>query len=83
VTLARVFFTLSGFISVTNGLIEVGPDARPAVKAAGVALILVGLLTWALVGRLRRSGPATVKQTAVVTVAIERPQRRRRRRHHR
>ena len=69
-TLARVFFTLSGFISVTNGLIEVGPDARPAVKAAGVALILVGLLTWALVGRLRCSGPATVKQTAVVTVAI-------------
>jgi alpha-beta hydrolase superfamily lysophospholipase len=53
-----------------NGLIELGPDARPAVKTVGVALIVVGLLTWALVGWLRRPGPATVTLTAAVTVAI-------------
>src|SRR4051794_41910157 len=33
-------------------------------------LIVVGLLTWALVWWLRRPGPATVKLTAAVTVAI-------------
>jgi alpha-beta hydrolase superfamily lysophospholipase len=69
-TLPRVLLTLSGFISVVNGLIEVGPDARPAIKTVGIALIVVGLLTWALVWWLRRPGPATVKLTAAVTVAI-------------
>lgn len=69
-TLARVLLTLSGFISVANGLIELGPDTRPAVKAVGVALIVVGLSTWALVGRMRRLGPATVKLTAAVAVGI-------------
>jgi alpha-beta hydrolase superfamily lysophospholipase len=69
-TLARVFLTLSGFLSVANGLIELGPEARPVVRAAGVALVLVGLLTWALVGWMGRPRPAIVPVTAAVTVAI-------------
>ena len=69
-TLARVFLTLSGFISVVNGLIQLGPDARPAVKATGAALVVAGLLTWALVGWLRRARPAAVPVTAAVTGAV-------------
>jgi alpha-beta hydrolase superfamily lysophospholipase len=69
-TLVRVLLTLSGFISVVNGLIELGPDARPAVKVAGVALIVAGLLTWALVAWMRRPRPAVVKLTATVAVVI-------------
>jgi alpha-beta hydrolase superfamily lysophospholipase len=69
-TLCRVLLTLSGFVSVVNGLIEVGPDARPATRTVGIALIVVGLLTWALVWWLRRPHPAVVELTAAVTVAI-------------
>jgi alpha-beta hydrolase superfamily lysophospholipase len=70
VTLARVLLTLSGFISLINGVIELGPLATPAERATGVALVVVGLLTWALVWRLRRLDPAAVRLTAAVAVAI-------------
>jgi alpha-beta hydrolase superfamily lysophospholipase len=70
VTLARVFLTLSGFICVVNGLIQLGPDARPAVKATGAALVAAGLLTWALVAWLRRARPAAVPVTAALTGAV-------------
>jgi alpha-beta hydrolase superfamily lysophospholipase len=67
---ARVLLTLSGFVSVANGLIELGPDARPAVKAVGAALVLAGVLTWALVVRMRWPGPGIVKLTAAITLTI-------------
>src|SRR5690348_6017747 len=69
-TLARVVLTLSGFASIVNGLVELGPDARPPITVVGVALILLGVLTWALVGRMRRPGAAPVRLTAAVTVAV-------------
>jgi alpha-beta hydrolase superfamily lysophospholipase len=72
ITVARVLLLLSGFISVGNGLIELGPEARPAVRASGAALIVAGLLTWALVWRLRRPGtrlPALALAVAAVVTA--------------
>ena len=56
-TLARVLLTLSGFVSVVNGLIGFGPETRPAVKAAGATLVAAGLLTWAVVGWMGRPAP--------------------------
>jgi alpha-beta hydrolase superfamily lysophospholipase len=70
ITRARVLLTLSGFASVVNGLIELGPDARPAVKPVGVALIVIGLLTWAIVAWMRRPGPATVALTAAIAATL-------------
>jgi alpha-beta hydrolase superfamily lysophospholipase len=70
VTVARVLLTLSGFLSVGNGLIQLGPDARPPVKATGAALLVAGLLTWALVAWLRRARPAAVPVAAAVTGAV-------------
>lgn len=69
-TFARVLLTLSGFISVVNGLIEVGPDARLAVRAVGVALVVSGVLTWALVWSTRRPGLAAVRPTVAVTLVV-------------
>jgi alpha-beta hydrolase superfamily lysophospholipase len=69
-TLARVFLTLSGFISVVNGLIELGPETGGPVKAAGVALILVGLFTWWLVRRLRRPSDHAASLALGVAIAL-------------
>jgi hypothetical protein len=70
VTVARVLLTLSGFISLINGVIQLGPQASPPERATGVALVVVGLLTWALVWRLPRLGRAAVRLTTAVAVAI-------------
>jgi alpha-beta hydrolase superfamily lysophospholipase len=70
VTTARVLLTLSGFVSVVNGVVELGPRAGPALVPVGIALVVVGLVTWALVWRLRRPGGRPVPLTAALTVAV-------------
>ncbi len=50
-----------------NGLIELGAPARPVVRVVGV---VAGVLTWALVVRVRWPGPDVVRLTAAVTVTI-------------
>src|SRR3954453_15606189 len=69
-TLARVLLTLSGFLCAVNGLLGGGPDAPPATRTVGIALILVGLLTWALVWWLRRPRSATVVPPPAVVALI-------------
>ncbi len=64
-SLARVLLTLSGFVSVVDGVVQLGPDARPPAGAVGVALVAVGLLTWALVGWMRRPGPTPGKAVPI------------------
>lgn len=69
-TVVRVLLVVSGFVSVVSGLVELGPDARPAVRAIGVALVGVGLLTWTSVARLRRPGPVALRLVLLVVATV-------------
>ncbi|UXW86485.1 lysophospholipase [Microbacterium azadirachtae] len=54
ITVSRVLYLLGGAIGIVNGVIELGPDARPSVQAAGWPLIVSGAAALALVVVLRR-----------------------------
>ena len=54
ITFARVLYLVGGALAVGNGIIELGPDARPAVQATGWPLIVTGLLAFVLVWLLRK-----------------------------
>src|SRR5262249_14990473 len=54
ITQSRVLLTLSGFLLVVNGVIDLGPLTGGLAKSIGIALILVGLACWLLVYRLSR-----------------------------
>lgn len=57
ITLARILFLLGGTISVINGAIELGPDARPEDQATGWPLIIAGVGALIMVVLLRRPRP--------------------------
>lgn len=48
-TVVRVVLTVSAFFCVVGGPVGLGLDAPRAGRTAGVALVVVGLLTWVLV----------------------------------
>jgi alpha-beta hydrolase superfamily lysophospholipase len=70
VTAARVLLTLSGFIAVVSGVIELGPDADPGARVIGGILVAVGLLAWALAGWLRRRAKAAGKPGKAVPITV-------------
>ncbi len=57
ITLSRVLLVISGFVCVVTGIIELGPETGALTKVIGVVLILLGVVTWLLVWRMRRPTP--------------------------
>jgi hypothetical protein len=70
ITLIRVLLTLSGFLSVVNGVIELGPASRLLAKWIGVALLGIGAASWLMVYRLRQPGPSLYAQSLVLVAAV-------------
>lgn len=71
IQLIRVLFLVSGFISIVNGVIELAPGTRPIVQAIGIALVVVGAASWALVWQFRHpTGWLSAAAMAVVTAII-------------
>ncbi|VXB34699.1 Alpha/beta hydrolase family protein [Microbacterium sp. 8M] len=70
ITVSRVLYLLGGAIGVVNGAIELGPDARPSVQAAGWPLIVSGAAALVLVVLLRRPGRGLPVTAGVVSAAM-------------
>ena len=70
IAFVRVFVTLSGFVSVVNGLLQLGPDAGSISKWIGAVLVALGLASWFLVYRLRRPGRILFGVTLALMAAI-------------
>ena len=69
-TSARVLLVLLGFVAVVVGLVELGPDARPAARTIGLALVGLGLLSWVLVALLARPRPSRAVPVTVALLAV-------------
>jgi len=70
ITTARILYLLGGTINVVGGVIELGPDARPAVQAIGSPLIVAGLATLVLVVALRAPRRRLPVAAAVVSALM-------------
>ncbi|MFC4949843.1 hypothetical protein [Pseudonocardia sp. GCM10023141] len=56
VTVVRVLILITGFTSVVNGLLEQNPESETSTRVFGWFLVVLGLVCWWLVWRLRRPG---------------------------
>ena len=70
ITLARVLYLIGGALAAANGIIELGPDARTAVQAAGWPLIATGLAAFVLVWLLRKQRRWLPIAAAAVSLAM-------------
>jgi alpha-beta hydrolase superfamily lysophospholipase len=70
ITISRVLYLIGGAIGVINGVIELGPDAGPAVQATGWPLIVSGAAALALVVLLRRPRRWLPVAAAAVSAAM-------------